>query len=78
MVLQLGGSDPETLAHAVRLASPWSYDEINLNCRAAERAEPSRAEPCRLRSGVVSVVQLTTSSRAQNITLLAGDGKALG
>ena len=46
VVLQLGGSDPETLAHAVRLASPWSYDEINLNCRAAERAEPSRAEPC--------------------------------
>ncbi|CAK9118330.1 unnamed protein product [Durusdinium trenchii] len=38
VVLQLGGSDPETLAHAVRLASPWSYDEINLNCGCPSEA----------------------------------------
>jgi tRNA-dihydrouridine synthase A len=30
--LQLGGSDPRELAQAVRLARPWGYDEINLNC----------------------------------------------
>lgn len=32
VALQLGGSDPRELAEAVRIAQPWAYDEINLNC----------------------------------------------
>jgi tRNA-dihydrouridine synthase A len=32
VALQLGGSDPGELAQAVRLALPYGYDEINLNC----------------------------------------------
>jgi tRNA-dihydrouridine synthase A len=32
VALQLGGSDPAELAHAVRIANDWHYDEINLNC----------------------------------------------
>ena len=32
VALQLGGSDPRELAEAVRIAGPWAYDEINLNC----------------------------------------------
>ncbi|KAI8464838.1 MAG: dihydrouridine synthase-domain-containing protein [Monoraphidium minutum] len=32
IVLQLGGSDPETLAAAAVKAAPYGYDEINLNC----------------------------------------------
>lgn len=32
LALQLGGSDPRELAQAVRIAGPWAYDEINLNC----------------------------------------------
>jgi len=32
IALQLGGSDPGELAEAVRIAGPWSYDEVNLNC----------------------------------------------
>ncbi len=32
VALQLGGSDPAELAAAVRIARPWGYDEINLNC----------------------------------------------
>jgi tRNA-dihydrouridine synthase A len=32
VALQLGGSDPRELAGAVRVAAPWAYDEINLNC----------------------------------------------
>ncbi|CAI5514878.1 unnamed protein product, partial [Closterium sp. Naga37s-1] len=32
LVLQLGGSDPPSLAEATRLALPFAYDEINLNC----------------------------------------------
>lgn len=31
IALQLGGSEPIELAHAVRLAAPYGYDEINLN-----------------------------------------------
>lgn len=30
--LQIGGSEPEEMAHAARLAVQWGYDEINLNC----------------------------------------------
>ena len=32
VALQLGGSDPAELAQAVRIAAPYGYDEINLNC----------------------------------------------
>jgi tRNA-dihydrouridine synthase A len=32
VALQLGGSDPQELAEATRIARPWAYDEINLNC----------------------------------------------
>jgi tRNA-dihydrouridine synthase A len=31
LALQLGGSDPDELAQAVRIARAWGYDEINLN-----------------------------------------------
>ena len=31
IALQLGGSDPEALAHCARLGEAWGYDEINLN-----------------------------------------------
>lgn len=32
VVLQLGGSDPQKLAEAVRIADDYNYDEFNLNC----------------------------------------------
>jgi tRNA-dihydrouridine synthase A len=32
VALQLGGSEPDALAHAARLGEQWGYDEINLNC----------------------------------------------
>ena len=32
VALQLGGSEPEDLAHAAKLGQQWGYDEINLNC----------------------------------------------
>jgi tRNA-dihydrouridine synthase A len=31
VALQLGGSDPDALAHCARLGESWGYDEINLN-----------------------------------------------
>ena len=32
VALQLGGSEPDELAHGARLAQQWGYDEVNLNC----------------------------------------------
>jgi tRNA-dihydrouridine synthase A len=32
LVLQLGGSDPDTLAAACRVVAQYDYDEVNLNC----------------------------------------------
>ena len=32
VALQLGGSEPDDLAHAARIGAQWGYDEINLNC----------------------------------------------
>lgn len=32
VALQLGGSEPDALAHCARLGQQWGYDEINLNC----------------------------------------------
>lgn len=31
VALQLGGSDPQALAHCARLGEAWGYDEVNLN-----------------------------------------------
>jgi tRNA-dihydrouridine synthase A len=32
LALQLGGCEPDDLAHCARLGEQWGYDEINLNC----------------------------------------------
>ena len=32
LALQLGGSEPQDLADAVKIATDWRFDEINLNC----------------------------------------------
>ncbi len=32
LALQLGGSEPQDLAHCAKLGEQWGYDEINLNC----------------------------------------------
>ena len=32
VALQLGGSEPQDLAHCAKLGERWGYDEINLNC----------------------------------------------
>ena len=32
LALQLGGSDPTSLARGAQLAQRWGYDEVNLNC----------------------------------------------
>ncbi len=47
LALQLGGSDPEQLAHAAKLGERWGYDEINLNCGCpSERVQKGSYGAC--------------------------------
>lgn len=54
VALQLGGSDPAQLAQAVRLAAPYGYDRIDLNCGC-----PSD----RVQSGVFGAVLMRDAPR---------------
>jgi len=50
VMLQLGGSEPEELAEAVRLAEPWGYDGYNLNCGCpSDRVQRGRFGACLMR-----------------------------
>jgi tRNA-dihydrouridine synthase A len=47
VALQLGGSDPELLAHAARLGEQYGYDEINLNVGCpSDRVQSGRFGAC--------------------------------
>jgi tRNA-dihydrouridine synthase A len=47
LALQLGGSDPDELAHAARLGAAFGYDEINLNCGCpSERVQTGSFGAC--------------------------------
>lgn len=47
VALQLGGSEPDALAHAAKLGKQWGYDEINLNCGCpSERVQKGAFGAC--------------------------------
>lgn len=47
LVLQLGGSDPDEMAEAVRIAEDWDYDEYNLNVGCpSDRVQHRRFGAC--------------------------------
>jgi len=47
VTLQLGGSEPDALAHSARLGKQWGYDEINLNCGCpSERVQKGAFGAC--------------------------------
>jgi tRNA-dihydrouridine synthase A len=61
--LQIGGSEPNEMAHAARLAVQWGYDEINLNCGCpSERVQRGAfgaclmAEPTLVAEGVKAML----------------------
>ena len=63
VALQLGGSEPDDLAHCARLAQQWGYDEVNLNCGCpSERVQRGAfgaclmAEPLLVRDCVKAMV----------------------
>jgi tRNA-dihydrouridine synthase A len=54
VALQLGGSEPEDLAHCARLAARWGYDEINLNCGCpSERVQRGAFGACLMREAAL-------------------------
>ena len=47
VALQLGGSDPDSLAECCRIAEDWGYDEVNLNLGCpSERVSHARFGAC--------------------------------
>jgi tRNA-dihydrouridine synthase A len=67
VVLQLGGSEPDEMAEAVRLAEPWGYDGYNLNCGCpSDRVQRGRfgaglmREPERVRDVLAAMREATT------------------
>ncbi len=75
VALQLGGSDPEELAHAARLGAEAGYDEINLNCGcpsdrvqsgtfgAVLMKDPARVADCVAAMGEAVSVDVTVKCR---------------
>lgn len=54
VALQLGGSDPQDLAHSARLGEQWGYKEINLNCGCpSERVQRGAFGACLMREPVL-------------------------
>ena len=50
VVLQLGGSEPDKLAEAARIAEGFGYDEVNLNCGCpSERVQSGAFGACLMR-----------------------------
>ncbi len=50
VALQLGGSDPDELAEAARVAEGFGYDEVNLNCGCpSDRVQNGRFGACLMR-----------------------------
>jgi tRNA-dihydrouridine synthase A len=47
VALQLGGSEPEKLAQAAKIAEAWGYDEVNINCGCpSERVQKGAFGAC--------------------------------
>jgi tRNA-dihydrouridine synthase A len=75
LALQLGGSDPDELRAATRIAADWGYAEINLNCGCpSDRVQsgafgavlmtmPERVADCVTAMQAVSPVEVTVKCR---------------
>jgi len=62
--LQLGGSEPELLAQAARIAGEWGYVEVNLNCGCpSDRVQAGRFGACLMREPAL-VAECVAAMRA--------------
>jgi len=54
VALQIGGSEPDVLAEAVRIAEPFGYAEINLNCGCpSDRVQSGAFGACLMRDSAL-------------------------
>ena len=68
LALQLGGSDPESLARCARIGSEWGYDEINLNCGCpSDRVQNGQFGACLM--GTPDIVAKSVESMRKNVTI---------
>lgn len=70
--LQLGGDDPDALARAVELATPYGYDEFNLNVGCpSERVQTGNFGACLMAdpARVAAIVAAMRSATAKPITV---------
>jgi len=64
LALQLGGSEPELLAQAARIAGEWGYVEVNLNCGCpSDRVQAGRFGACLMREPAL-VAECVAAMRA--------------
>lgn len=64
LALQLGGSDPASLAQAARIGTDWGYDEINLNCGCpSDRVQAGRFGACLMKEPAL-VAECVAAMRA--------------
>jgi tRNA-dihydrouridine synthase A len=72
VVLQLGGSEPDEMAAAVRLAEPWGYAGYNLNCGCpSDRVQRGRFGACLMREPerVRDVLAAMRSATAREVSV---------
>lgn len=68
VVLQLGGSDPEKLAEAARIAEGFGYDEVNLNCGCpSDRVQSGRFGACLMQEPATVAACVAAMNRAVSI-----------
>jgi len=70
VVLQLGGSDPDTLARAAAIGAETGYDEINLNCGCpSPRVRSGRFGACLMAEPETVANAITAMARAAGIPI---------
>ena len=72
LALQLGGSDPVTLAEAAKIGEDWGYDEINLNVGCpSDRVQSGAFGACLMREPDLVAECMAAMREAVNIPVTA-------
>ncbi len=68
VVLQLGGSDPDKLAEASRIAESFGYDEVNINCGCpSDRVQSGRFGACLMQEPAIVAACVEAMRKAVRI-----------
>ncbi len=68
VVLQLGGSDPQKMAEASRIAEEFGYDEVNINCGCpSDRVQSGRFGACLMQEPATVAACVTAMREAVSI-----------